>query len=449
MERENVGSHELGNLDHGGKYTGKPKGNGPVAGNTGSPRPLPGAYYCIIFEETEQKTTIGGESPLANIEDKLKHDAQLRAILETVHLRSILDTVPDAMIVIDERGRIVKFSAAAERMFGFREEELLGENVSALMPSPDRERHDAYLNRYYETGKREIIGIGRLTTARRRDGTTFPIHLHVGEARLGEDRVFTGFIQDLTETQATERELHNVQSELAHVSRISDMGTLATSIAHELNQPLTAIANYVETARDMLYEPDSATLAVIREALDECAQQSLRAGEIVRRLRDFMSRGDTERRVERLSRMVNEASALALLGASEPGLDVEVRLDPEAEYVLVNRIQIQQVLVNLIRNAIEAMAGRPARQLVVSSMKMPDSMVKVSVSDNGPGLAPEVADQLFQPFVTTKANGMGIGLSICQTIVRAHEGGIWATPSRLGGTAFQFTLIDAGGEENG
>lgn len=381
--------------------------------------------------------------------DQPDQKAPLRSVLETAHLRSILDAVPDAMIVIDESGQIISFSSAAERMFGFSEDELLGENVSTLMPSPDRERHDGYLQRYYRTGQRQIIGIGRLTTARRRDGTTFPIHLHIGEAKFGEQRVFTGFIQDLTEREATERELHNVQSELAHVSRIADMGTLATSIAHELNQPLTAIANYVETARDMLDEPDAGTLATIREALDECAQQSLRAGEIVRRLRDFMSRGDTERRVERLSRLIGEANALALLGASEPGLDVEVHLDPAAEYVLVNRIQIQQVLVNLIRNAIEAMAGRRSRQLVVSSRKLPDGMVEVSVSDNGPGLSAEVAENLFQPFVTTKAEGMGIGLSICQTIVGAHEGKIWATPSRLGGAAFQFTLIDAGGEEHG
>jgi two-component system sensor kinase FixL len=352
------------------------------------------------------------------------------------------------MIVIDEAGCIISFSLAAERMFGFTEGELLGENVSTLMPSPDRERHDDYLRRYYSTGNRRIIGIGRLTTARRRDGTTFPIHLHVGEAQFGEQRVFTGFIQDLTEREATERELHNVQSELAHVSRLTDMGTLATSIAHELNQPLTAVANYVEAARDLLDQPDANTIAMVREALDECAQQSIRAGEIVRRLRDFMSRGDTERRIELLTRLISEANALALLGARESGIDVEVRLDPQVEYVLVNRIQIQQVLVNLIRNAMEAMAEMPVRQLRISSRKTPDGMVKVSVSDSGPGIAPEIAGQLFEPFVTTKADGMGIGLSICQTIIRAHEGKIWAEPSDMGGTTFHFTVIDAGGEEH-
>lgn len=359
------------------------------------------------------------------------------------HLRSILETVPDAMIVIDERGRIVSFSTAAETMFGYSETELLGENVSTLMPSPDRERHDGYLSRYFETGQRRIIGIGRVTTARRRDGTTFPINLHIGEARIGEERVFTGFIQDLTERQETERKLHGLQSELAHVSRITSMGTLATSIAHELNQPLTAIANYVETARDLLHQPDEATLAIVREALDECAQQSVRAGQIVRRLRDFISRGEIERRVESLARLVGEASALALLGAREQEVGVDVRLDPNADHILVDRIQIQQVLLNLMRNAIEAMEGCPTKQLDISSRRQDDGFVRVTIDDSGPGLAPEVRDNLFQPFVSTKSSGMGLGLSICHTIVRAHEGRIWAERSRLGGTAFHFTLIDA------
>ncbi|MGE5723303.1 MAG: sensor histidine kinase [Sphingomonadales bacterium] len=378
-------------------------------------------------------------------EAKLSGTAQVFA--HEAHLRSILDTVPEAMIVIDEMGRIMSFSAAAELMFGYSEAELLGENVSALMPSPDRERHDGYLQRYIRTGERRIVGIGRVTTARRRDGSTFPIILHVGETRIGDARVFTGFIQDLTERQETERRLHSLQSELAHVSRVTDMGTLATSIAHELNQPLTAIANYVETARDLLETPDPETIAIVREALEDCAQQSIRAGQIVRRLRDFMSRGETERRVESLSRLISEASALALVGAKEEGIEVDLALEPHADDVLVDRIQIQQVLVNLMRNAIEAMSESPVRHLQIRSRRDGPGHIRVTVADSGPGLAPEVAERLFQPFVTTKPAGMGIGLSICEAIIRAHEGRIWAEPSRLGGTAFHFTLIDAGEED--
>jgi two-component system sensor kinase FixL len=394
------------------------------------------------------------------------------------HLRSILETVPDAMVVIDERGYILSFSAAAERMFGFSEDEVLGENVSILMPSPDRERHDSYLERYLRTGERRIIGIGRVLTARHRDGATFPIELSVGEARIGDDRVFTGFIRDLTERQEAELRVHDLQSVLAHVQRVSEMGTLATSLAHELNQPLTAIANYVETARDMLEQnaenigqiekfldqpaggnaeagpeahtllkDNAETIAIVREALGECAAQSVRAGQIVRRLRDFISRGDTERRIESLQRLVTEASALALVGAGDQNIEVDVRLDPAADRVLVDRIQTQQVLLNLIRNAIEAMAESPVRRLLVYSEREAGGFIRVTVADSGPGLAEDIAERLFEPFRSTKSTGMGLGLSISAAIVEAHGGRIWAEPSKLGGTAFHFTVIDADSEE--
>ena len=365
------------------------------------------------------------------------------------HLRSILQTVPDAMIVIDEGGRILSFSKAAEAMFGYSEEELRGENVSALMPSPDRERHDGYLDRYLETGERKIIGIGRVTTARHRDGRTFPIHLHVGEARIGEERVFTGFIRDLTERQQTERRLHDLQAELAHVARVSEMGTFATTIAHELNQPLTAIANYVETVDELLAAPDPETIEIVREAMRDCAAQSIRAGQIVRRLRDFISRGETERTIESLARVVNEASALALIGAGEKGVEVEVKLDPKVDRVLIDRIQVQQVILNLVRNAIEAMAESQIRRLRISSRQAASNFVEVSVEDSGPGLSAELADQLFEPFISTKIEGMGLGLSICHTIVNAHGGRIWTDKSKLGGTAFHFTLMDGTGVQDG
>ena len=377
-----------------------------------------------------------------------QHAGTQSIFAQDAHLRSILETAPDAIVVIDEKGLMLSFSASAERMFGYSEEEVLGENVSMLMPSPDRERHDGYLERYMRTGERRIIGIGRVLTARQRDGTTFPIELSVGEARINQRRVFTGFIRDLTERQEAELRVHDLQSVLAHVQRVSEMGTLATSLAHELNQPLTAIANYVETARDLLHEvPDEETLAVVREALDECASQSVRAGQIVRRLRDFISRGETERRIENLHRLVTEASALALVGGGGHDLEVDVRLDPRADRVLVDRIQIQQVLLNLIRNAIEAMAGERGSRLLIYSEKEPEGFVRVTVADNGPGLDAEVAERLFEPFRTTKAAGMGLGLSISATIVAAHGGRIWAEPSALGGTAFHFTVIDADSEE--
>ena len=358
-----------------------------------------------------------------------------------VHLRSILATVPDAMVVIDERGTILSFSAAAEKLFGYSEANVLGENVSMLMPSPDRERHDSYLENYRQTGERKIIGIGRVTTARHRDGNTFPIELSIGEAWLGDKRIFTGFIHDITHRQQTELRLRDLQSELAHFGRLSEMGTLASSLAHELNQPLTAVANYCETARDLLAsDPDPDTMIMIRQAMDDAAQQAIRAGQILRRLRDFINTGETERRAESLQRLLAEANALALIGSREHGIEVQIQLDPLADQVLVDRIQIQQVLVNLIRNAIDAMVASPVRCLTIRTELERSGYVRVNIEDSGSGICEDVEKQLFQPFVTSKKSGMGIGLSICRTIVEAHGGRIWFEPAPDSGTIFYFTL---------
>ena len=387
------------------------------------------------------------------------------------HLRSILATVPDAMVVIDERGLILSFSAAAEKMFGYTESEVVGENVSMLMPSPDRERHDGYLENYRRTGERKIIGIGRITTARHRDGYTFPIELSVGEAWLGDRRIFTGFIHDITERQQVQLRLQDLQAELAHVGRISEMSSFASSLAHELNQPLTAVANYCSAGTDLLARNVEAlrlalevldtdqqrarsllsenydTLQTVLEALGDAAQQSIRAGQIVRRLRDFISHGDTEPGVESLARLVTEANALALVGSREHGIDVQVQLDAAADLVFVDRIQIQQVLTNLIRNAIDAMIDSRVRSLTICAAAGPEDFVTVSVEDTGSGINEGLAPQLFQPFVTSKQTGMGVGLSICRTIVEAHGGRIWFSAREGGGTIFHFTLPRAGDEE--
>lgn len=357
--------------------------------------------------------------------------------------RTILATVPDALIVIDEAGTILLFSDAARRMFGYENDEVIGQNVRILMPNPDRDRHDDYMRHYMETGEAHIIGIGRVTTARRRDGSTFPIELAVGESRSDDGRLFTGFIRDLTEIQRAERRLNDLQTELSHISRVSAMGSLASALAHELNQPLTAIASYADGARALLGDegvPDAMQIDMVREALVEASAQAIRAGQIVRRLREFISRGESEKRVEKLRRLVTEAAALAMTGTGQSGIDFEIRLDPTADLVIVDRIQIQQVLLNLIRNAVEAMQRSPRQQLEIRSRPAGRGLVEVVVSDSGPGLSPDIAAVLFQPFNTSKEKGMGLGLSISRTIVEAHGGRIWAEPSEFGGTAFHFTL---------
>jgi two-component system, LuxR family, sensor kinase FixL len=371
------------------------------------------------------------------------------ALARESHMKLILDTIPDAMIVIDERGVMQSFSAAAERLFGYTAAEMVGQNVKILMPTPYRESHDGYLDRYKLTGERRIIGIGRVVVGERKDGSTFPLELSVGEMTAGPRRYFTGFIRDLTERQKTEARLQELQAELVHVSRLTAMGEMASALAHELNQPLSAIANYMKGARRLLDDSAGERVPILREAMDKAAEQALRAGQVIRRLRDFVARGETERRVEDVRKLVEEASALALVGLKDKGVRVRFEFDPRAHFVLADKVQIQQVLLNLMRNAVEAMENSERRELIVSSALVPDDMIEIAVTDTGAGIAPEISAQLFQPFITTKRQGMGVGLSISRTIVEAHGGSIVTRPNPGGGTMFSFTLPAVTREEAG
>jgi two-component system sensor kinase FixL len=363
------------------------------------------------------------------------------------HFRSILDTIPDAMIVIDEHGIMQFFSSAAERQFGYTEPEAIGRNVSELMPEPDRSRHDGYLARYLKTGERNIIGIGRIVTGMRRDGTTFPMHLTIGEMQSGGRPYFTGFVRDLTEQQQTQARLQELQSELVHVSRLSAMGEMASALAHELNQPLSAISNYMKGSRRLLAGSTDANAPKIEVALDRAAEQAIRAGDIIRRLRNFVAREASEKRVESVSKMVEEAGALGLTGAREQGVLLRFSLDSACDLVVADRVQIQQVLVNLFRNALEAMVPSAHRELIASNKQVADDMVEIAVSDTGQGFSGNALANLFQPFFTTKEAGMGVGLSISRTIIETHGGRMWAETNQSGGATFRFTLPAATGKD--
>jgi two-component system sensor kinase FixL len=356
-------------------------------------------------------------------------------------LQAIIETSPDALLTIDEHGTIQIVNPAAERLFGYAAAEMLGQNVKMLMPSPDRERHDGYIARYLRTGEKRIIGIGRKVIGLRKSGSTFPMELAVGEARIGEHRLFTGFVRDLTERQEAERRLHEVQGELLQVSRLSIMGEMASGLAHELNQPLTAIMNYIQACRRLLEREDASNPARVRELMDKAVGQASRGGQIINRLRRFMAAGETERARENVNRVVEEASALALVGVRDKGIAVQAQLAADLPEVLIDKVQIHQVIINLIRNAIDALAKTEGeRTITLRTQRGGPGEVEITVADTGPGLADEVRRRLFQPFVTTKPEGMGIGLSICRTIVDAHGGRIWASDHPGGGTAFHLTL---------
>jgi two-component system sensor kinase FixL len=365
------------------------------------------------------------------------------------HFRSILDTVPDAMIVIDEHGIMQFFSSAAERQFGYSEPEAIGRNISILMPEPDRSRHDGYIARYLRTGERRIIGIGRIVTGMRKDGTTFPMHLTIGEMQSGGRPYFTGFVRDLTEHQQTQARLQELQSELVHMSRLSAMGEMASALAHELNQPLSAISNYMKGSRRLLAASTDPNTPKIEAALDRAAEQAIRAGQIIRRLRNFVSRDEFEKRVESVSKLIEEAGALGLTGAREQGVMLRFNLDPTCDSVLADRVQIQQVLVNLFRNALEAMGASTRRELIASNTRAADDMIEIAISDTGHGFGGDVQPNLFQPFFTTKEHGMGVGLSISRTIIETHGGRMWAETNEAGGATFRFTLPAASARDMG
>lgn len=367
-------------------------------------------------------------------------DTQQALAEREAHLKSILDTVLDATVVIEKDGTIVSFNSAAVRQFGYQEGEVVGKNVRILMPEPYRSGHDGYIHRYLQTGEKRIIGVDRVVVGRRKDESTFPMKLAVGEMKTADRTYFTGFIRDLTEREESAARLQEIQGELARLARLNELGEMASTLAHELNQPLTAIANYAQGGTALLRDMPEVARGTIRQALQEITQQSLRAGQIIRHLREFVTRGETDKGPEDIRKLVEEAGALALVGSRERGIRSVFDFVAGADDVLADRVQIQQVLINLMRNAMEAMRESDTRLLTVRIAPTEEDLVSVEVSDTGPGVPQDILPELFRPFVTTKAGGMGIGLSISKRIVEAHGGTIEVSRNSHGGATFRFTL---------
>jgi two-component system sensor kinase FixL len=349
--------------------------------------------------------------------------------------RSILDSNPDGMIVIDERGLVQFFSRSAERMFGYPADEVVGRNISMLMPEPYQSAHDGYMARYQTTGERRIIGIGRVVAGRRRDGSTFPMDLQIGEAELGATRRFTGFVRDLTEREDRDRRLAELQSELMHVARLSELGQMVSALAHEVNQPLTAVANYLRGMKRLL-DDRSPPLLVL--AIDKVAEQAERAQGIIHSLRALVKKDERPREEVALEALIIETSALVLAGHNRR-VTLTLDIAPDAAVAFIDRVQIQQVLLNLMRNAVEAMSDSPERVLTIRTRAEGERAV-VTVHDTGPGLSEAVRARLFQPFVTSKTEGLGVGLSISRTIIENHGGQLKLSNDAGAGAAFTFSL---------
>jgi two-component system sensor kinase FixL len=350
---------------------------------------------------------------------------------------ALIATAVDGIMVIDEKGSVRIYNKACERLFGYEAAEVIGHSIKMLMPAPYHDEHDGYLKHYVSTGEKHIIGIGREVQGRRKDGSIFPMNLSVGEGVIRGERIFLGIITDISDRLSRERRILDLQSEMLHVSRLTDMGQVAAGLAHELNQPLTAILNYTNAGLDIADERGDDEL---KSVFGKVAEQASRAGNIIRRLRAFIEKRGPNRTDEDITRTIDEAIRLGQINAAERGIKLRVLFEQGLPNVSIDRVQIQQVLINLMKNAAEAMDSSDRRELTVTISRVAPDLVQVSVADTGPGISDDMTEKLFQPFVTTKATGMGMGLSICRGIIEAHGGRLWLESNPGGGATFRFNV---------
>jgi two-component system sensor kinase FixL len=327
-------------------------------------------------------------------------------------------------------------------MFGRSASRLIGLDVRELLNAPyllERLASSARLP-VPEASHQEL-------EAQRADGGVFPIELTVGHFGAPGNERYTLVVRDITARFEAEARVREHQSELAHVSRLSLAGEMASALAHELNQPLTAIAAFARGCLRLLARPPAEPV-LLREGIEHVVHQSERAGDIIERLREFVRTGTCQRSVVEVKALVDGAVALALIEARQNGIDIEVKVAPDLPPVLADRIQIEQVLINLLRNGADAIlsGGGEMRMLGVEARAISDDKVELAVTDSGPGIGAEIAEQLFEPFVTTKPNGMGLGLSISRSIVEAHEGSLRLAHRDDTGATFVFDLPACGEE---
>lgn len=351
--------------------------------------------------------------------------------------QALMEAAVDAILVIDHRGRITALNDATRRMFGYRTDELLGQNVSLLMPEPDRGAHQHYMDQYEATGRARIIGIGREVAAARKDGSIFPAHLSVGRIEDGRRPRFIGIVRDIT----AERAARATQERLARVAHLATMGEMATAVAHEINQPLTALMTYAQACERYLAmpDPDRAELAA---AVREIKAEGTRAAEIIRRLRQLVRRDANARRPTDINALLEELKTLIDADARAHEARVSIGNASSLPLALVDPTQIQQVVLNVVRNAFEALEEAPAgaREVELASRLTDDGDIEISVTDNGPGVTADAAQRLFEPFFTTKRAGTGLGLAMSRTIIESHRGTIGVRAAEPRGTTFFMRL---------
>ena len=429
--------------------------NTPILGDDGEVR-----WIIHHVEDVTDLVRIKGEGVAR---DKLAHDQQLvideqqtvkRELAEThladtqkenvglqgdrLYLADIVESSNDAIIAKTLDGIIVSWNWAAEQLFGYAPDEIIGRPVRLLVPAELAHEHEEILERLKKGERVEQFESKRV----RKDGSDLVVSLTASLIR-NSSAAITGvsmIVRDVTERRQAEERLHGLQADLIHLSRWNTMGMLASTIAHELNQPMTAVVNYVRAAQNTIKDMEGVQIVRAQTYLDDAIEETKLAGSIIRTLREFIEKRESKRIREDFNTVVEEAIALSHVRRHDVMVKLHVALDPKAPSVLVDKVQIQQVVFNLIRNSIDAMQGCADAEIDISTLCDGAGFVSVTFSDTGPGIAPDVMSHLFQPFVTTKEKGMGIGLTICQSIIEAHGGRIWATPNAEKGVSFHFTL---------
>tara|TARA_R110002153_G_scaffold15822_5_gene56271 strand:+ start:2315 stop:4717 length:2403 start_codon:yes stop_codon:yes gene_type:complete len=353
---------------------------------------------------------------------------------------TIVNSVVEAVISIDQNGLIKSFNCAAQDMFGYTFDEVKNKNMKNLIPHQYSELYDQYLGEFLDTNKIHNIGTGRELEAKCKDGTTFPIHISISEIHNHENQMFVGLIRDITQQRALEDKARLHIEQLAHADRLTALGEMAASIAHEINQPLTAISLFSQTAKNFCA---NGKFEKLPELFEKLSQQSCRAGAVIQSIQAMTRQGDRPKYVIDCNILINEVTKLAESEARLRDIGIKVITCIEQTNVFVDLVQIQQVILNLLRNGMEAMQAVDCKNGAVIELKAKlcvENQIEISVVDTGGGLDKSIIEKLFKPFSSTKTNGTGIGLSISKTIVEEHGGHIHFTENKPVGSIFYFTL---------
>jgi two-component system, LuxR family, sensor kinase FixL len=359
-------------------------------------------------------------------------------------LAALLDAAVDAIVVIDESGRINAFNPAAEKMFGYSRADVIDQPVSMLMPEPYATEHQFYVERYIHSGQPHVIGRGRDVEGRRSSGESFPISLSIGEARSEGSRRFVGIIRDRTADKEIERSTRSLEARLTHVGRFHLLGEMASGIAHEINQPLSAITMYAEAAKRLM-QRDPADLSALARTCDRVADQARRASEVIANLRSFLRKHEVHTEPVDVNSLINDVMKLIEADAHAEGIVVSVQLGEDVPRVNADCIQLQQVVMNLTRNAVDAMRYglRKKKGIHIRTERADDGGASIEVLDSGHGVPKSLADSIFHPFVTTKQDGLGVGLAISRTIAESYGGTLTFSDNPEGGARFVVRLPSA------